>query len=337
MFMRLQIFYNLPGAKSVQPPSVLWFITDNCNMSCRHCSLFENKKRVNSGEVMHIARQLAASSAPLISLTGGEPLLVPEIKEIITLLKSKGKIVTMNSNGLLLNQYADFLTEVGLDSIYISIDGPDADTHNKIRNRPAFDKVIENIKMLQTARKGKKPFIGIRSVLMKDNLNRFEEIVDRFYDFADDFHFQPVYIQDNGPVPSEKDSLFNKNNVEEEEMVRSKLAQILNKYPKFRTSFYKTIPDFLFHPEKIEKKAIDYCMSKLFFSLIIYADGTAYVCDKSIGNLHDMTIKQIWNSEERMEFFKQLSAQGYCTHPCWCSSYMSGSRLPGLILRKVFF
>lgn len=69
-----------------------------------------------------------------IVITGGEPLLHPEIFEIIRACKQRGLIVNLTTNGTLVEKYWEALTQTGIDSLSFSLDGLQ-DTHEQIRGQ----------------------------------------------------------------------------------------------------------------------------------------------------------------------------------------------------------
>jgi len=106
----------------------------------------------------------------------GEPLSHPRIIEMITVCKEKGYIVEMITNGSLLTaDVAAQLIDIGLDWIYISLDGPDEDCFSRIRPGASFIDVTRNIRLLQDLKKVKNkqtPQLGIEFVATKTNFSK---------------------------------------------------------------------------------------------------------------------------------------------------------------------
>jgi cyclic pyranopterin phosphate synthase len=107
-----------------------------------------------------------------IKFTGGEPLVRPEIIEIIKLAKQYFAEVSMTTNGLLLKEYAKLLKEAGLDRINISLLTLNAKTYEQITGSTYHSRVIESIHAAKNA--GLEP-IKINYVVMK-GLNDHEFI-----------------------------------------------------------------------------------------------------------------------------------------------------------------
>ena len=76
-------------------------------------------------------------------ITGGEPLMHPNIKEIVSEAKSRGLTVNMTTNGLLVEKNWSWLQVSGIDSLSFSLDGID-DVHDQLRKREgAYKKTVE--------------------------------------------------------------------------------------------------------------------------------------------------------------------------------------------------
>jgi len=99
-------------------------LTSHCNLSCRHCYIRDNsaKDELTTQEVCRIIDEITDAGCLYLLLTGGEPLLRPDFKEIYVYARKKGLIVTLFTNGtlideetvLLLKKFTPFSIEVTL-------------------------------------------------------------------------------------------------------------------------------------------------------------------------------------------------------------------------------
>ena len=124
-----------------------------------------------------------ASSLETIAFWGiGEPLMHPDIIEMVSRAKDLGVRTEMISNGLLLDRrMAEGLTEAGLDMLVISVDGVSADTYGDIRSGGNLNTVLHNVHYLNTLQSDNgrnHPEIGIEFVLMKRNLHELSRLRD---------------------------------------------------------------------------------------------------------------------------------------------------------------
>ncbi len=131
------------------PFRVTWDLTRECNLSCRHCY---NASSVNAEEppsVRVIAEKLSIAPIFMVTLSGGEPLMEPEIWSIIQQFRKRGKSVQLISNGTLITErIARKIKDSNVNSVQISLDGL-KETHNFQRGVDGcFEKSMSAIKHL---------------------------------------------------------------------------------------------------------------------------------------------------------------------------------------------
>ena len=129
-----------------------------CNMDCRMCyirmspeEMHRQGKMLNAEEWLSIGRQAAEKGALFILLTGGEPLLHPEFKEIYKGLRALGICVTINTNGTLITEeIADMWQQDLPRRVNISLYGSSDDIYGHYcRNSKGFTQVMHGIKLLK--------------------------------------------------------------------------------------------------------------------------------------------------------------------------------------------
>ncbi|HOV84830.1 MAG TPA: heme b synthase [Syntrophobacteraceae bacterium] len=130
---------------------VAWEVTRTCNLACVHCRAaaqdrpYENE--LTTEECLGLLDNIATFADPIIILTGGEPLLRPDILEIAAYGTQKGFRMTMAVNGTLLTpDKARRLKEVGIRRISVSLDGATSASHDAFRQVPgAFEGALRGI------------------------------------------------------------------------------------------------------------------------------------------------------------------------------------------------
>ncbi|XP_030614960.1 molybdenum cofactor biosynthesis protein 1 isoform X2 [Archocentrus centrarchus] len=128
-------------------------LTEKCNFRCQYCMPEEGVKLTPRGqllstsEVLTLARLFVQEGVDKIRLTGGEPLIRPDVLDIITeLRKLEGlKTIAMTTNGMNLARFLPKLKEAGLDLINISLDSLVPAKFEFIVRRKGFHKVMEGI------------------------------------------------------------------------------------------------------------------------------------------------------------------------------------------------
>src|SRR5215831_5480559 len=100
-----------------------------CNLACAYCNEFDHSSQpVPLPEMLARIDKLAALGVSIITLSGGEPLLHPQLEDIIRRIRFHGAIATLISNAYLLSpQRIRALNDAGLDYLQISIDNVEPD------------------------------------------------------------------------------------------------------------------------------------------------------------------------------------------------------------------
>jgi radical SAM protein with 4Fe4S-binding SPASM domain len=139
---------------------IQWHITNSCNLRCRHCYQvdftkeedldWEGLKEVSSGILSALQ---AWRDKACIHLTGGEPLLKPELYPLLHHLDHQPEVTELGiiTNGLLLSdEILDRLSAVRkFKTVKISLDGANAQVHDRIRSAGNFDRVVEKISLVR--------------------------------------------------------------------------------------------------------------------------------------------------------------------------------------------
>ncbi|KIF81949.1 heme d1 biosynthesis radical SAM protein NirJ [Noviherbaspirillum autotrophicum] len=155
---------NPPG------PVVIWNLIRRCNLTCKHCySLSADTDfagELSTDEVFAVMDDLRAFRVPVLILSGGEPLLRPDIFDVAKRAKAMGFYVGLSSNGTLIDRSnIDKIAEVGFDYVGISLDGIKG-THDMFRRKKgAFDASLEGVRLCRD--QGIK--VGVRFTLTQGN------------------------------------------------------------------------------------------------------------------------------------------------------------------------
>ena len=129
-------------------------ITENCNLRCSYCmpsegiKLTPKKHLMTADEIIEIAQTFINFGVNKIRLTGGEPLVRKDAKEIIARLSKLNVELAITTNGILIDEYLEIFKEAGLKLINLSIDSLQKEKYSKITRRDEFDRVCKNIDLL---------------------------------------------------------------------------------------------------------------------------------------------------------------------------------------------
>lgn len=159
-------------------------LTDACNLSCLHCgsgSCPQNKTYLPASDAMAVMDEVAARYNPakiMICLSGGEPLLHPDLYRVAAHARQLGFSCGMTTNGTLIDATAArAIVEAGIQSVTFSLDGL-RNTHDWFRNQPgSFDAAVAGVKHLLSAGR---TLTQITTVIHQKNLHQ----LDAMYDFV---------------------------------------------------------------------------------------------------------------------------------------------------------
>lgn len=120
---------------------IAWNLTRRCNLECAHCYIAAGPGESAAGELTtaecrRIAGEiLALSPSPLFILSGGEPLLRPDLEEIASFAAGRGATVVVGTNGTLLtDERIARLVAAGVSGVAVSVDSLDAHRHDAFRH-----------------------------------------------------------------------------------------------------------------------------------------------------------------------------------------------------------
>ena len=146
----------MTGSHSPQGPRVVaWESTVACNLACVHCrasaQTTPEPDEPTTEEVLHLIDQLAEFGRPIFIISGGEPLMRPDIFEIAAYGTRRGLRVAISPNGTLITpEVVRQLKEAGVRRISVSIDGSTAERHDAIRGQQgAFQAAMEGLAACQ--------------------------------------------------------------------------------------------------------------------------------------------------------------------------------------------
>jgi MoaA/NifB/PqqE/SkfB family radical SAM enzyme len=146
-----------PGkARKPKGPVVIWNLIRRCNLRCKHCystSLdMDFKDELNTAQIKQTIDDLKVAQVPVLILSGGEPLLRPDIFEISAYAKQKGFYVALSTNGTLINEdNIEQIKAANYQYVGISIDGLE-DFHDEFRQvKGSFQQSMHAIKLCKEA------------------------------------------------------------------------------------------------------------------------------------------------------------------------------------------
>lgn len=179
-------------------------ITHRCNLKCIHCCMdadgvISSKKDLEIRDVKLILDRLIKWNPQRIMLSGGEPMLRNDFIEILTYLKDNydGEI-TLSTNGTFLNKDNVEIISKFVTQVDVSLDGVDEESCSIVRGPGVFDRVVNNIKLLQKTGFNK---ISISMATADKN----EHLEQRFIELNENLGTKPM-IRQFSPVGRGKEN-----------------------------------------------------------------------------------------------------------------------------------
>lgn len=135
---------------------IFWETTAGCNLTCVHCRRLEVSRKMMENdlttvECFDLVDQVARMKGVILVLSGGEPLIRPDIFDIARRAVTRGVTLAMASNGTMIDpRMAQRIVDSGIGRVSISLDGADSKTHDAFRQlEGSFERAIRGIRNLQ--------------------------------------------------------------------------------------------------------------------------------------------------------------------------------------------
>ncbi len=244
---------------NISPYQISIGITPHCNSRCSYCVNWKDKTSSMPAmeqiiDIITGAKELGVSQ---VLLSGGEPLMHPQWKELIKNIKDLSLDVLLITNGLLLDKDAIlFLSKTGIQKIGVSLDTINPKHYKDIRG-VNIDKLLNNLKFISS--NFSKDFcknISLCCTVHKQNIDDLDELLD--YSISNGFclQFQPIQLDSTAP-PDAKKSYWPTSNQ------HPSIVKFFSKIESYKLNdslitntleFIKNIPKYFidegFHPKK---------------------------------------------------------------------------------------
>lgn len=294
-----------------QPLWLLAELTYACPLQCPYCSnpmdFAKIKSELTTEEWIDVFKQARAMGATQLGLSGGEPLVRPDILELIRAARDLGFYTNLITSGIGLDaNKAKAFKEAGLDHIQVSFQASSEDLNNLIAGTDAFQHKIEMAKAVKAA--------GYPMVLCfvthRQNIDKIDEILDLAINLDADY-VELATTQYYGWAMHNRDQLLPMK----EQLVRAeRIAHEYQEQQKGNMKIYYVVPDYY----EDRPKACMNGWGNVF--LTVTPDGTALPCHAardlpgmSLPNVKDISIKDIWEGSNDFNRFRGFD---WMQEPC---------------------
>lgn len=302
---------------------ISWNITRKCNLQCSHCYLPATPASQDSllpdappelttsegrGVIDQIARM---NSEVMLILSGGEPLLREDIFELAGYASSKGMMVVLGSNGLLMNDaIASTLKQEGVSGVSISLDSIHPQAHDKSRGTDgSWNSAVNAIKTCQS----KGLSVQINTVVTKNNYTDIPALIRLSLDLGAKV-YSPFFLVCTGRgeeitdiTPQQYEQVLativacqeNQKGI----MIRTRCA------PTFRRILYENNPG-----SPLLKMDSGKCMAGKYYCRIS-PEGDITPCPYMpvrIGNIKEKSFQELWENSREFLSLRSPYYKGKC-------------------------
>jgi MoaA/NifB/PqqE/SkfB family radical SAM enzyme len=330
------------------PHSISFTLTNACNLRCRMCGQWSeegyvraDKKRIRHelalADWKRLVDELAEHDVPGLLLRGGETFMFPEIIELLKYIHDKGLVISIDTNGTMLKQYAADIVRIGKIHLTISMDGPE-EVHDRVRGvKGTYKRIAEGVTAIhaEEARQDQKISLSLNFTICDESYRYisalpevarsmgigvvcivpyyyFPESVGRTYETEMQEHFGcPAYSWVG--FHHESSGVDFETFRQQFHQYQANLGEVYSfPYMAFNEEDYRQwfadATTQVWPPQCTNvEKLID-----------IQPDGRANFCvdfpDFSFGNVKEATMEQLWNSPEAERFrqYRRQKSLGVC-------------------------
>lgn len=255
-------------------------LTHQCNLRCKHCYSNAGEKRndeLTTDEIRNVLDDAASLGVFNIILTGGEPLLHPDLVDIISYVREKPMVCMLFTNGSLITpDMVKRIQKAGIHTVATSLDGLH-ESHDTFRGIPgSYERTVQSIRLLKEAGIPVRLNISIH----KGNLTQLIEMMDLLREWGiTNYYLWPISFSGRRGPEGESITLT----------------------PREYEDVIRTLRNHDEHPPKeiaFISNPVNCGIGR--GQLFIRSDGTVSPCpqfpdDVSLGNVRENSLKDIWN------------------------------------------
>lgn len=292
---------------------VSWNTTNQCNMYCSHCYRDAGCKvddELSTAEAKTLLNQIACAGFKIMIFSGGEPLMRPDILDLIKYATSLKLIPVLGTNGTLITKsMANDLKLAGAKGVGISLDSLDSDKHDKFRSfKNAWQGAVDGMK---NCREVGLPF-QIHTTVMDWNQHELESITDFAVEIGAKAHHFFFLVPTGRAKTIEEESL-------RAESYEEVLSQIMKKQLTVDIELKPTCaPQFIRIADQlgIDTRFKRGCLAGLSYC-IISPRGKVQPCaylNMELGDVRQTPFNEIWKNSDVLNRLRTLNYEDGCGH-----------------------
>lgn len=292
-----------PGMIRAQTEKITIAITAHCNLRCMGCKYgrdFMPGAQMPMAMYRDLIEDAAAAKVPAVRLYGGEPLLHPDVVEMVELTNRVGVGCYMTTNALVLDRKIDALHGAGLRKITMGYYGQGTAFDEYVQRPGRYDRLVESLDNVRRSHGPEKLDLQFNFLLSRRSANR--EAVDEVKRFAERYdasihvdvvHYSLPYFQE-GP---ERELQFRAEDADNVRRTIDYLLEIKARTPHLLTESAIALAAFEDWAMKQEDMRVPCDARKLLW---VGADGSVMLCYVTfpLGNLHEKRLRDMLYTPE---------------------------------------
>lgn len=286
---------------------VSWNATNACNLSCPHCYRDAGQKlkeELNTDEAFSLLEEVARAGFKIFIFSGGEPLMRPDIYELVRYAASKGLRPVFGTNGTLITgEVAEKLKKAGAAAVGISLDSVNPSQHDRFRGSPgAWQAALEGMKACRSAGL---PF-QVHTTVMEWNYHQVEALTNLAVEMGAVGHHVFFLVPAGRAVNLEEESL-------RAEQYEQLLSRLVRKQREVPIEIKPTCaPQFMRIALRMGEKPRYQkgCLAGTAYCLVSPV-GDVQPCaylDVRVGNIREVPFSQLWKENQ---VFLRLRSEEY--------------------------
>lgn len=307
-----------PSPVTKRPPSLTIYITEQCNLRCKHCSIVEGKmpETLLTGEDIRrlIDEHTRNHQNPTVAFLGGEPLMRPDCLDLLAYACERTTTVNMSTNGL----YVDAAMASRLASlpvnVQVSLDGADPDVHDFIRGKGTFAKTWAAIELLVAAGGARR--LTVATALTRCVFPQVTELIER----CDALGLRAIRFL---PLDRSKAANTNWDDIAPDPREFTRITRYLifdaQRRPGRRiTEVHGSFPGFV---QRVDPRGEHWC--PLGQTHIVDSQGNAYNCPLGtsgdvppVGNIYKSPLADIAAGRQNIEARVRILQRRYAVEEC---------------------
>ena len=290
---------------------VSWNVTNACNMYCAHCYRDAGCKaedELSTADAKKLLTEIKRAGFQIMIFSGGEPLMRPDILELVKFADGLGLFPVFGTNGTLITpQMARDLKAAGARAMGISLDSLDAAKHDKFRSFPGgWQGAVDGMKNCKAAGL---PF-QIHTTVMDWNAPELEDMIDFAVEIGARAHHFFFLVPTGRAATIEEESL-------RAEQYEDVLTRIMKKQQTVPIELKPTCaPQFLRIAAELGMKSRFHrgCLAGLSYC-IISPKGKVQPCaylKEYLGDVRETPFDEIWRNNPVLQKLRTMKYDGGC-------------------------